>query len=210
MQSPSKNWFIFSFVGLAFILSTVLNCRSINSLQSPEGEITREKINQVEIGKQLLATIQSDPCVEDIVFGVPEDSWRCQNADAINLENPERIITSTIEAEKLGDAYKDVPRINWDQADEHIGELITVCGPVVSSHFAESTNGQPTFLNVGKEYPDPQRFTILIWGSDLDRFPFTPDEYYFGNNVCVSGTIVEYQGSLEIEVAHPRQIEIQK
>ena len=210
MQSPSRIWFILSIVGLVFLLSTLINCRLINSLQIPEEEIPDEKINQIEIGKKLLATVQSDPCIEDIIFGVPEESWRCQVPDSLQIESSEPFKTPTIEAEMLGDAFQDVPRINWDQADAHIGELITVCGPIVSSHFADSTNGQPTFLNMGKEYPDPQRFTILIWGQNLDRFPANPDDFYFGKNLCVSGTIVEYQGSLEIEVAHPRQIEIQE
>jgi len=41
-------------------------------------------------------------------------------------------------------------------------EYATVCGPVVSAYFATSMNGQPTFLNIGNEYPDPKRFTALI------------------------------------------------
>jgi hypothetical protein len=76
----------------------------------------------------------------------------------------------------------------------------------VSAYFATSTNGQPTFLNIGKEYPDPERFTALIWGRDLEYFPFNPDEYYFGKTICVQGLVEEYKGTLEIEVTDPEQI----
>ena len=78
----------------------------------------------------------------------------------------------------------------------------------MSAYLATSTNGQPTFLNIGKEYPDPERFTALIWGRDLENFPFNPDEYYFGKTVCIQGFVEEYKGTLEIEVTDPEQIEI--
>ena len=32
-------------------------------------------------------------------------------------------------------------------AQNHIGEKATVCGEVVSTHYASSSNGEPTFLN---------------------------------------------------------------
>ena len=78
----------------------------------------------------------------------------------------------------------------------------------MSAYFATSTNGQPTFLNIGKEYPDPERFTALIWGRDLENFPFNPDEYYFGKTIYIQGFVEEYKGTLEIEVTDPEQIKI--
>ena len=96
--------------------------------------------------------------------------------------------------------------ISWDKAGDYVGKLVTVCGPVMGSHFAKSTNGQPTFLNLGKDYPDPTRFAVLIWGSDRPRFPAPLEQYYLGKTICVRGIISSYQGLVEVEIIDPDQI----
>ena len=48
------------------------------------------------------------------------------------------------------------------EAKDHIGEQGTVCGKVVSTRYAESSRGSPTFLNFDQPYPN-QVFTLLIW-----------------------------------------------
>jgi hypothetical protein len=68
--------------------------------------------------------------------------------------------------------------ISWNAALSHIGETLTVEGPVVSAHYASDSNGKPTFLNVGKDYPDPGRFTVVIWGEDRGRFSSPPEGTY--------------------------------
>lgn len=55
------------------------------------------------------------------------------------------------------------------EAKNHIGEQATVCGKVVSTRWAESSRGSPTFLNFDQPYPD-QVFTLVIWGSDRSKF----------------------------------------
>jgi len=206
---------------------------------------------RVEDGKRIRATVQSDPCLMDIVFGLPEEQWRCYTpipADAdrptpqedvesvtpkklVETVTPQKEIKSptpqkpveTVTSQKdvkspttqkvvpptlenSSSQISDTNQINWNEADGYIDEFVTVCGPVVSAYFATSTNGQPTFLNIGKEYPDPERFTALIWGRDLEFFPFNPDEYYFSKTICVQGLVEEYKGTLEIEVTDPEQI----
>jgi hypothetical protein len=56
-----------------------------------------------------------------------------------------------------------------EEAKAHIGENATVCGIVAGVHYAATSKGQPTFVNLDKPYPD-QPFTILIWGDDLAKF----------------------------------------
>lgn len=172
---------------------------------------------RIEDGKRIRATVQSDPCLVDIVFGLPEEQWRCQppipaDADGLTQQDdvesiaPQKDVSPT--QENSSGQTSDTNQINWNEADGYIEEFVTVCGPVVSAYFATSTNGQPTFLNIGKEYPDPKRFTALIWGRDLENFPFNPDEYYFGKTICIQGFVEEYKGTLEIEVTDPEQIKI--
>jgi DNA/RNA endonuclease YhcR with UshA esterase domain len=90
------------------------------------------------------------------------------------------------------------------EAKAHIGEPATVCGTVVSSRFAASTKGQPTFLNLDKPYPS-HVFTVLIWGESRSKFG-SPETEYKDKRVCVTGTITEYRGVPEIVVDDPKQI----
>ncbi len=41
-------------------------------------------------------------------------------------------------------------RLTATEARAHIGQTATVCGEVVSTRFASSTRGRPTFLNLDK------------------------------------------------------------
>jgi hypothetical protein len=93
-----------------------------------------------------------------------------------------------------------------DQAKSHVGEKATVCGMVASAHFAASSKGQPTFLNLDKPYPN-QIFTILIWGSDRAKFG-NPERDYARKNICITGTIQEFRGSAEIIARSPDQITV--
>jgi len=54
-------------------------------------------------------------------------------------------------------------------AQNHVGEKATVCGEVVSSHYASSSNGEPTFLNLDEAYPNGI-FTVVIWGDNRAQF----------------------------------------
>jgi hypothetical protein len=72
------------------------------------------------------------------------------------------------------------------EAKDHVGEKATVCGAVASARYADKSNGQPTFLNLDKPYPDGI-FTILIWGSDREKFG-QPEIKYANAKVCVTGS----------------------
>ena len=102
--------------------------------------------------------------------------------------------------------------ISWDEAKYHIGERTTVYGPVVDTHWASGSKGKPTFLNIGKPYPDPDRFTVVIWIDYRANFPQAPEVYYLGKTIYVTGLIDEYpkgSGSAQIEVKDPSQIQEQ-
>jgi len=93
------------------------------------------------------------------------------------------------------------------EAKDHIGETATVCGNVVSTRYAASTKGQPTFLNLDKPYPN-QIFTIVIWGSNRGEFG-RPEVDYKEKRVCVTGKSGEYRGVPEIVLDDPAQITIE-
>ena len=90
------------------------------------------------------------------------------------------------------------------QAKNHIGENATVCGQVVSTHFADTSKGKPTFLNLDEPYPH-QIFTIVIWESDRTKFG-NPESKYKWMAVCVSGMVESYRGVPQIVAREPTQI----
>ena len=96
--------------------------------------------------------------------------------------------------------------VKWSDAPSHIGEVATVEGPVIGATYAESSNGSPTFLNVGADYPDPSRFTVVVWGEDRGNFPVAPEDKYAGKTIRVTGTIYDYQGVPQVEVTSPGDI----
>lgn len=91
------------------------------------------------------------------------------------------------------------------EAKAHVGEQATVCGKVASAHYASSSRGQPTFLNLDEPYPR-EIFTILIWGSDRPKFG-KPDEGFGNKRVCATGMIKSYRGTPEIVAMEPSQIQ---
>jgi hypothetical protein len=98
-------------------------------------------------------------------------------------------------------------KLSASEAKDHIGETATVCGDVVSTRYAASTKGQPTFLNLDKPYPN-QIFTVLIWGSNRSKFG-TPEIDYKAKRVCATGRITDYRGTPEIVANDPRQVNVE-
>jgi DNA/RNA endonuclease YhcR with UshA esterase domain len=104
--------------------------------------------------------------------------------------------------------HAQTKKITAAEAKGHIGDRATVCGKVASTHYAKTSKGEPTFLNLDETYPK-EIFTILIWGSDRGKFG-TPEREYRGLTVCVTGKITTYRGVPEIVAGEREQIEIQK
>lgn len=97
--------------------------------------------------------------------------------------------------------------ITSSEAKDHIGESTTVCGVVASAHFARSSRGQPTFINLDEPYPN-QVFTVLIWGSDRPKFG-APEQVFANRKLCVTGLIKLFRGVPETIVYAPSQIKLQ-
>jgi DNA/RNA endonuclease YhcR with UshA esterase domain len=116
-------------------------------------------------------------------------------------DSPSKSVTPSIP-----DIPSDV--IQWHEAKNHVGERTTVCGPVVSTKWASTSGGSPTFLNIGNAYPDTNRFTVIIWKDYRKNFKFLPETYYQGKTICVTGLITEYKRVPEIEVRSQDEIEV--
>ena len=97
-----------------------------------------------------------------------------------------------------GSEPTNVGDIAWDEAAEHVGDAARVCGPLAGS----ARDGDDTFLNIGEDYPDPERFVVVVW--DTRRYDVPPKE----SRICVEGQITEYEGSTQIEVRDAESIDI--
>ena len=108
----------------------------------------------------------------------------------------------------IPNVYAQTKKITAAEAKDHVGDRMTICGKVASTHYAKASKGEPTFLNLDEPYPR-EIFTILIWGSDRGKVG-TPESEYKGLRVCVTGKITTYRGTPEIVANEREQIEIQK
>ena len=79
--------------------------------------------------------------------------------------------------------------VPWDKAADHVRQERTVTGRVESATFAKETTSTPTYLNVGRPYPDERRFVAVIFGDDRGNFRRPPEATYEGKDIAVTGEI---------------------
>jgi hypothetical protein len=96
--------------------------------------------------------------------------------------------------------------LNPEEAGNHVGENATVCGPVASATYAAQSMAAPTFLDLGKPYPN-QDFSAVILGSDRMKFE-APEVSLREKQVCVTGEIFLFQGRPEIIMRDTRQLSV--
>lgn len=99
-------------------------------------------------------------------------------------------------------------RIEAAEASDYIGRAAEVCGEVASADHLPRVGGEPTFLNLSCAYPD-QSFTAVIWGDNRAKWRQPPEQRYANREICVGGKIEMYEGTPQIIVEDPDQIEIQ-
>ena len=100
--------------------------------------------------------------------------------------------------------------IPWNEAKYHIGEIVTVYGPAVATYYDEVIDEGTTFINIGKDYPDPDGFYVWIDRYNRPNFFKAPEIYYSEKNLSVTGLIIEVDDFPQMEVTDPGQISIDK
>lgn len=98
--------------------------------------------------------------------------------------------------------------IDWREAAQHVGKTVTICGPVAGSTYADESNGQPTYIDLGISYPDTSRVSMVVWGEDRGSFSEPPEDMYLGRTVCVTGEVYIYGGACNVKVQSPSQIQL--
>lgn len=124
--------------------------------------------------------------------------------------------SATSESSKQSESSSTPPKakitpgnaLEWSSASQHVGETVTIYGPVVGAEYASASSGKPTFIDIGATYPNDNRVTMTIWGKNRSAFSPSPESMYQGKTVCVTGQIYLYKGVCNIEVTSPAQVEI--
>jgi hypothetical protein len=88
-----------------------------------------------------------------------------------------------------------------------IGRYATIKGWVAGTRYASTSNGSPTFLNIGVDYPNIRRVTAVIWRENRARFR-RPEIRYRGRTVCIRGYVDTYGGAISIALESPSQITV--
>lgn len=96
--------------------------------------------------------------------------------------------------------------IRPEHAVRHAGQTGMVCGKVEKTRYAENSEGQPTFLHMGGNFPR-HTFSARIPGSARANFDFAPESLQ-GKTICVSGRIARDASRAEIEVVSPAAIKL--
>jgi hypothetical protein len=103
-----------------------------------------------------------------------------------------------------GQANKTIPA---SEAIHHVGEQAKVCGIVESGRYVSTSRGKPTFLNIGKAYPNTE-FTVVIWSENRAKFG-QPEDSFLHKHICVSGHIELYKGKPEVVATNAGQITVE-
>jgi hypothetical protein len=99
------------------------------------------------------------------------------------------------------EATEDRPVIPWSQANQYIGEEVTIEGRIVATHVSPLS----TLLSFDKSF---NKFTAVIRPADRKAFPPEPEEYYRGKQVRIKGRVVEYEKKAEIVLKSRDQIQV--
>lgn len=113
-----------------------------------------------------------------------------------------------IEESEVEESEKDDDIISWKDVGDYESETVKVKGDVVGTKYLKDSNGSPTMLNIGEDYPSDKRFTVIIWGENRDNFDGNPEETYLNEEVVVKGEIYSYNGIYQMEVTSPDDIKI--
>ncbi|WP_454831182.1 hypothetical protein [Pseudoxanthomonas wuyuanensis] len=93
-----------------------------------------------------------------------------------------------------------------DMAVRFAGKNGIVCGTVGKARYAENSEGTPTFLYMGGNFPR-HTFTARIPGEDRAKFKPAP-ETLEGKDVCVIGSIQRDASRAEIVVNSPANLKL--
>jgi len=122
---------------------------------------------------------------------------------------PEIIVNDPAQVETIGQAAAaGAPAgpappavVSWQEAAAYEGRRVAVEGMVVDTYKSDKV----IFLNFSRNRDD---FKAVIFASAWPRWPQRPDELYYGQTLRITGQVKLYNGTPEIIVDEPEQIQV--
>ncbi|WP_418606680.1 hypothetical protein [Georgenia sp. SUBG003] len=130
------------------------------------------------------------------------DSWNeLIRREAIDLLSEEGLCIIGPSPAPAGETAVEEPPdggIPWSDAASFVGTNQRVCGPLADVGYSNDD----VFLNIGRNYPDPGRFTIVLW--DIGGVePISP-----GTTLCTEGDITLFEGVPQIQQWTANSVEL--
>lgn len=196
--------------------------RSVNGLSLPDAyfKVAMDLENGRGIGFIMPNRGIDDP-IETFATSIDEVEQKT-GLDFFNLlpESKERAIESSLEKKEWfsglakGEAEPLYPpslpknHFNSIKAGRFAGsgDVISVCGTVVSSRISRSGN---LWMNLDKMFPN-QVFSVYIRKNDLANFSYVPQKELMGKAVCFEGEVGDLNGTPTMQVDRENKVKIWK
>lgn len=98
--------------------------------------------------------------------------------------------------------------ISWQEVGQHTGQTAAVVGPLMRVTSRNNVQGNPTWIEIGATYPNPQRLVLLIWGEKKSNFPNIQPGVLDGRTVCAVGEINIFRNTPQITLSKTSQFKI--
>ena len=97
--------------------------------------------------------------------------------------------------------------IKLEDAANHIGDSVKVCGTVAASRYMNMAEGGPALFYLGDAYPK-QVLTLVVWKKDRKFFTKPPELVYAQQDVCAVGKLELVGGKPQIALYSEAQIKV--
>lgn len=98
--------------------------------------------------------------------------------------------------------------ISWQDIGQHIGNTVSVVGPVMAVTQREGIRGNPLWMEVGAAFPNKNRLKVVIWEEQKHLFPMVAPDLLDGRNVCITGKLTDYKGVAQIVLRDANQLSL--
>ncbi|WP_027868846.1 hypothetical protein [Eubacterium sp. AB3007] len=79
------------------------------------------------------------------------------------------------------EVQSEYPVVSYDEVGDYIDQTVNLYIEDYWWSYRDDIEGSPLFINVGADYPDPDRVQVIIWGEDLPKFDKCAQEMGFEN-----------------------------
>lgn len=141
--------------------------------------------------------ISSRSAVPQFAFDTCDEWAEHIRSEAVQLLRQDGLCSDSAPADS-GSSASGAGGLSWDTAGDYAGTNQRVCGPLVTTR----ADNDDVFLNIGRDYPDPARFTIVLW--DVGGVESLPA----GTTLCATGPISLYNGVAQIELYDVGLVEV--